>query len=135
MPPAISKSENGDESNATTPPRDDHTLSVKSGRRADTGPDRSLEAHGGGNGTHTVVDITERRTPERRGDTGHVLDDLLRPPELSDDLLIRQRGHSGMTPSVHRELVLAHELLLEKSRVGNSTRADNEEGCLEVDGV
>ena len=135
MPPAISKSENGDESDATTPPRDDHTLSVESGRRADTGPDRSLEAHSLRDGTDTVVDITVRGAPEVGSNTQHILNDLLAPSELSDDLLVGEGGHGMVTPSMYGNLVLRHVLLLQEGGVRDDTRADHEEGRLEVGGV
>ena len=108
------------------------TSGVERGGGANAGPDRSLEAHSLRDGTNTVVDITVRGAPEVGGDTQHILDDLLAPSELSDDLLVGEGSHRRVAPGVDSNLVLSHVLLLQESRVGDRTRTDDEERRLEV---
>ena len=111
------------------------TSGVKRSGGANAGPDGSLETHGLRDRADTVVNIAVGRAPEGGGDTEHVLDDLLGPSELGDDLLVGERGHRRVAPSVDSNLMPSHVLLLEESRVGDGTRTNDEEGSLKVDGV
>lgn len=94
-----------------------------------------MEAHSLGNRTDTVIDITVRGAPVGGSNTKNVLDDLLRPTELGDDLFVREGSHGVVTPGVNGNLVLRHVLVLEESGVRDRTRADDEERSLQVDGV
>lgn len=57
------------------------------------GPDGSLEAELGGNGTDTVVDVSEGRSPIDGSDTDDGFDGFLGPFEFSDDLSVGEGGH------------------------------------------
>ena len=63
------------------------------------------ETHGHRDSTDTVVDVTVRRAHRVGRDTSDVLDGLLGPSELSNDLLVGESGEEGVRPGVNRQLV------------------------------
>lgn len=67
------------------------------GKSEDLAPDRG----------HTRVDVTVRRAPEARElAVSRIVDDLHRPSELRDDLLVRERRHVGVGVCVHSDVVV-----------------------------
>lgn len=65
-------------------------------------------------------------------DTGDVLQDLASPSELGDNLLVRECGERAVSPGVDRKLVSEHVLGLNHLGARDGTRADDEEGGLDV---
>lgn len=52
------------------------------------------EAHGQGNSTNSVIDITVRGTECKGRNAEHVVDSLFGPAKFGDDLFIGQRGYT-----------------------------------------
>jgi len=77
------------------------------------------------------LDISKRRAHHIRGNAKNVLNDLFRPSQFSNNLLIGQGGQRRMTPGVYCNLVLAHVLSLENGWERNDSGTDDEEGRLE----
>lgn len=97
-----------------------------------TRPDNRRQPHLRRHRPNAIIDIAIRR-PERVGrHTRHVLDDLFRPTQLRNDLLIGQSRQGRVGPCVHRELVARHVLCLDHFRARNDARADEEKGGLEL---
>ncbi len=108
------------------------TTGVKRRSGTDACPHNGDKAHSKTNSTDTVVDITVRRTPVQGSDSSHILDDLLCPAELGNELLSRLGSSIAVTPGVHAELMLTEILLLQQGGVRDSTRTDHEERRLQV---
>ena len=62
----------------------DHSASCRSAR-----PNDWHETHSETNGSYAIVDISVWWTHSRWSDSSDLLDDLLRVPELGDDLFVR----------------------------------------------
>lgn len=71
--------------------------------------DRS-ETHLCGNSTHAVVDVTIGRAESVGSYTDDILDSLLGPTKLGDDLLVCKRRKSAVGPCVDGKLVAGHVL-------------------------
>lgn len=84
--------------------------------------------HGKRDGADTVIDITIGRAHRVRRDSENLPHSLLRPAERSNDLLVGLRRQVCMLPSVHRNLVSGHVLVLQDLGSGDGTRSDDEEG-------
>lgn len=86
------------------------------------------------NSTHTVVRVTIGRSPVfGQASTRRVMNDLHRPAEFSEQLLVRQRGHVGVRPGVHGNVVV--ELLEgpeELLRVVEDVDTDEEVGRMDL---
>lgn len=70
-------------------------------------PDDGLQSENlFGNSVHTVVRVTERRSPVLgQPSTSRIVDNLHRPTELSDDLQVGQRSHVRVSPGVNGNVV------------------------------
>jgi hypothetical protein len=106
--------------------------SVESRSGADTGPHDGSQPHRQGNGTNPVIYVTIGR-PHRVGrDAQDVLNNLLGPPKLRNDLFGGQGSKgSGVAPRVHGNVMLGHVLALEEGGEGNGTRTNDKERGLE----
>ena len=112
--------------------RHDHTSGVKSGSGADAGPHDRFQPHRQGNSADSVINVTERGPHCIGRDAQDILDDLLGPSKLRDDLFVGQGGErSGVTPSMHGDVVLGHVLDLKEGRGGNGARTNDKERGLE----
>lgn len=66
-------------------------------------PDDGAQAHLERDGPHAVVNVAVRRAERVGRDARDVLDDLHRPAELGDDLLVGERREGRVRPGVHRQ--------------------------------
>lgn len=96
--------------------------------------DRS-ETHLSSNSTDAVVNVSVRGTEGVGGYADGVLDSLLGPAELRDNLLVGELGEGCVSPSVDRDLVASKVLGNEDIGVRQDTGANDEEGRLDVVGV
>lgn len=103
------------------------TICVECLRLADARPNDGDQVHRRRDRAHAVINVTIRRPPVDGRDPECILDELLRPAELSDDLLRRLRRHVRVAPRVDRNLVASHVLVLEDGRALEQPRADGEE--------
>lgn len=124
----------------------------------DSGPHDGLEVHLGGNGSNSVVNVSlcwkrtvkrprrcqllclpfreaKERTRRSEGegrDAGDVLDELPRPSELGNNLLVGQGRQGRVTPGVSTNLVSEDVLLPKNVGLAERSGTDNVEGRLEV---
>jgi hypothetical protein len=66
------------------------------------------------------------------GNAGDIVNNLLRPSQLSHNLLVRERRQARVRPSVDRELMAHHVLGLNHLGTGDGAGTDDEEGRFEV---
>ena len=95
-------------------------------------PDHRSQADEFANSSDSVIDVSIRGPHCVRGDTSELPNNLLGPLQLQDDLLVGQGGEGSVRPGMHRELVTLHVFVLEDVRVGNGSRANDEESRLDV---
>lgn len=90
-------------------------------------PDDTLESkHFLGNHSNTVVSVSVRRSPKVGNSAAiSIIDDLHRPTQLGNDLLVRLGRHMRMRPSVDGDLVVHRDGSLEKSKVGFDVATDH----------
>ena len=96
-------------------------------------PDNGRQAHLRSDASDSVVDVSVGRSEGVGRHADGVPNDLLRPPELSDNLLVGQGSKGSVRPGVDGDLVTACVLGLEHLRSRQNSRANDEEGRLEVD--
>ena len=96
-------------------------------------PDNGRQAHLRSDASDSVVDVSVRRSECVGRHADGVPNDLLRPPKLSDNLLVGQGSEGSVRPGVDGDLVTACVLGLERLRSRQDSRANDEEGRLEVD--
>ncbi len=85
------------------------------------GPDDRSETHLERDGTHTVVNVTVRRTHGVGSNANHAANHLLGPAKFGNDLLVGERGERAVRPGVDGNLVTLLELVLDHL----GTRDDN----------
>lgn len=100
-----------------------------------TRPDNRGEAHCHGNGAHAVVNIAIRGTHGVRRNSSDILDRLLCPSQLRNDLLVGQRCEGRVRPGVHRELMSTHVLRLQNLGARDRAGPNHKEGRLDVCGI
>lgn len=97
-----------------------------------TGPHDGGQAHLGGDGSNSVIDITVRRSERVGRDTDGFPDRLHCPTEFGDNLLVGQVGEVWMRPSVDGNLMSRYVLGDKHLRSRDDSRPDDEEGGRQI---
>jgi hypothetical protein len=82
------------------------------------------------NGVHT--DVSLRRAHGGWGNSKDLLDSLTGHAKFTDNLLVGEGGEESVRPGVDADFVTGHVLFDQNGRSLNDTRADNEEGGLDI---
>lgn len=80
----------------------------------------------------TVIDVTVGRSHGVGRDTRDTANDLFRPSELQQNLLVRLCCQSSVGPGVNRELVTFHVLVLQHVWPRDSSRTNDKEGRFDI---
>jgi hypothetical protein len=78
-----------------------------------------------------ALNITIRWPHHSRRNPQHILNNLPRPSQFRNNLLIAKRRQLRMTPCMHSNLMTSHILRLKSLREFEASRADGEEGGVE----
>lgn len=81
------------------------------------------------NSSHAIVDVPERRSPERRDPPRVIKEQLSGPSQLPQHLHIRESSHVVMRPRMHREMVPIRDHLRQDVGIIERARPDEESGC------